>query len=132
MKMVHKKSGKAVMPGDEVQNSRGEKAVVVSLEKPRHAGSTGRVYVLLQDAKMSTGYYPDVYGLEWVEREDRKPCVEVQGVTLNFDRERLDHLKAERDACIKREELIFTFDGAPLRVDYAGYLIQYLETRIPK
>jgi hypothetical protein len=45
---------------------------------------------------------------------------------INFDREKLDRLKAEYEANKNKE--VFFFEGNALLPDYAKYMIQYLES----
>jgi len=63
-------TGKEVAKGDTVELSSGEMVTVDSIEKPRHGGSTGRVYIKYENGSIQ-GYYPSVVGAEWIEREDR-------------------------------------------------------------
>jgi len=73
MKLVHIETGKPVKRGETVRDFRGDLATVVGWDKPKHAGSTGRVYVKAGPvaAEWSQGFYPSVFDLEWIEREDR-------------------------------------------------------------
>lgn len=74
MKLVYEESGEEVKIGDVVILGRnGDNYIVANIEKPRHSGSTGRVYVYLEDGKPTEtqGFYPGVIGAEWIEREDR-------------------------------------------------------------
>ena len=70
MRLVYKSTQKEVKKGDG-HVIRGDVLVVAGWEKPRHPGSTGRVYVREESGKMSREYYPSVIGAEWIEREDR-------------------------------------------------------------
>jgi len=54
--------------GDVAHDFRGEAAIVTGWQEPRHAGSTGRVYVKEMGDRGFTGeYYPSVYGMKWAE-----------------------------------------------------------------
>jgi hypothetical protein len=70
MRLVYEKTGIEVQEGDKVETSRNEKVTVTSIEKPRHGGSTGRVYVEYENGSRG-GYYPVVVGAHWIEREDQ-------------------------------------------------------------
>lgn len=59
--------GRQVEVGDSVTGFRGEHATVVGWQEPRHAGSTGRVYV--REGTYESSYYPSVYNLKWKEQE---------------------------------------------------------------
>jgi len=72
MRLVHDATHLDVAEGDEVTDFRGDKAVVTGWDKPRHAGSTGRIYVRGYDHDYIQGYYPGVFDCTWVEREDRQ------------------------------------------------------------
>jgi hypothetical protein len=65
MQLFSTRTGKPVAKGEEVTDFRGEKAIVVGWEEPRHSGSTGRIYVRPQGAKLDEGYYPSVYDCEF-------------------------------------------------------------------
>jgi hypothetical protein len=71
MRLVHDDTGLEVEVGETVTDFRGEKARVVSIERPHHAGSTGRIYVQPLFAEWTQGYYPSVFNCTWIEREDR-------------------------------------------------------------
>lgn len=66
MKLVHKDTGKEVEVGDTVTSFRGDFATVRFFQKPHKPSSSG---------KFTTGggfeYYVGVFGLEWIDREDR-------------------------------------------------------------
>ena len=64
MQLVHKATRQPVQIGERIASFRGEFCTVESVEQPRHAGSTGRVYVRA-DAGWSQGFYPSVFDLEW-------------------------------------------------------------------
>jgi hypothetical protein len=74
MKLIYTATGEEVKVGDGVTLDKGENLVITSIEKPKHSGSTGRVYVELADQRgvhYARGYYPSVIGAKWVEREDQ-------------------------------------------------------------
>ena len=74
MRLIYEGTEKAVLVGDKVTLRDGVKAVITYLEKPRHGGSTGRVYVdVIRDDGTSSnrGFFPSVVGAEWIEREDQ-------------------------------------------------------------
>lgn len=86
MRLVYEDTGVEVKNGDEVETFRGAKVNVVHIEKPKHGGSTGRVYVKDIDATNDThcaGYFPSVIGAEWIEREDQgyvPPSIPMEAV----------------------------------------------------
>lgn len=70
MRLIYKDTGKEVKPGDKVKSFRDELATVVSFSKPHKPSSSGRV--LVDDGNgFQHEYYVSVYGMEWVDREDR-------------------------------------------------------------
>lgn len=126
-KLVHTATKKPANNGDMLTTFRGEIVFLASSTPPAHEGSTGRIRVKRDPAENSYAeYFPGVCDLEFVL------ATEDERRTLMFDREKLEQLKAMRKEAWRAEELIFTWDGAPMRVDYAKYLIDYLETRLPK
>ena len=67
MKLIYEKTGCEVKCGDVAHTFRGEAVYVEGWEEPRHAGSTGRVYVKeMRDHGCSASYYPSVIGAVWV------------------------------------------------------------------
>lgn len=71
LKLVHMNTGAEVEVGELVTDFRGDEAIVTGFEAPRHAASTGRVYVRPVDADWTQGYFPSVFDLEWIGRSDR-------------------------------------------------------------
>lgn len=74
MRLIYEKTGAEVRAGDIATSFRGEQYVVQSVELPRHAGSTGRMYVTRLDSetdapRYSSSYFPSVFGAKWVEQE---------------------------------------------------------------
>lgn len=70
MYLTYSKTQERVTVGDEVLTFRGEPVVVTGIELPKHAGSTGRVYVRSMDEHgTEEGFYPSVIGAEWVGRK---------------------------------------------------------------
>ncbi len=51
---------------------------------------------------------------------------------VDFNRPKLERLKAARDAALLAGHTAFTFEGACWLVDYAKYVIEYLEARLPR
>lgn len=74
MKLVYAATGVEVGAGDVITDPHngapGETWTVESIERPRHGGSTGRVYIT-SSLGYSQGYYPGVIGAEWVGRTDQ-------------------------------------------------------------
>ena len=67
MKLIYETTGKEVQSGDIAHDFRGDAAVITGWQEPRHAGSTGRVYVReMNDQAFEGAYYPSVYGMKWV------------------------------------------------------------------
>ena len=50
--------------------------------------------------------------------------------TITFTGPMLDRLKKRHDQAVKAADGSFIFDGHEFNTDYAGYLIQYLETKL--
>ncbi len=51
---------------------------------------------------------------------------------VNFDRAKMERLRTARAAAILQGHSAFEFEGAMWLVDYAKYVIEYLEQRLPK
>lgn len=51
---------------------------------------------------------------------------------VNFDRKKLEELKAARTAGLLDGTPTFVFEGNIWFVQYAAYVIEYLEARLPK
>lgn len=79
MKLIYSKTGKPVAIGDEIDyvhhndpaGTEPTKLIVWHVEKPHKPGSTGRVYASPSGEHRGGGYYPSVYDMEWIEREDQ-------------------------------------------------------------
>lgn len=71
MRLVHTSTGKEVQIGDSVVSFREEKATIVHITKPHKPASTGRVGVKFSGSGSVSEYFPGVFGLDWIEREDR-------------------------------------------------------------
>ena len=52
--------------------------------------------------------------------------------TINFDRKKLEALRQAHAEALKEGRKEFVFEGNDLYTPYAGYLIEYLDSRIPK
>ncbi len=63
LKLVDR-NGDAVVKGKKYADFRGEHAVVTGWQEPKHAGSTGRVYV--RRGKSDAEYYPSVFDMKWI------------------------------------------------------------------
>lgn len=77
MKLIYEATGEEVKVGDRGIMLRGEehdRVVVTAIERPRHPGSTGRIYVAPSEEKAfeAQGYFPSVFGAVWIEREDQR------------------------------------------------------------
>lgn len=59
--LVREDTNLRVDAGDPVWSFRGEQSVLIGGHPPRHAGSTGRVYV-----EGGGEYFPSVFGLIWL------------------------------------------------------------------
>jgi hypothetical protein len=68
LKLVHMSTQKEVEIGEVLKGRNGEVSVT-GWEEPRHAASSGRVYVL--DGSFSAEYFPHVFDLEFIGRTDR-------------------------------------------------------------
>lgn len=51
---------------------------------------------------------------------------------FHWNRAKLEQFKKDYEAAYKYGEDEFTFEGHPFLVDYAKYLIEYLEGMLPK
>lgn len=79
MKLVYKDTNKEVNLGDVIKHvhhnapagTKPETLVVTHIEKPRHGGSTGRVYASKPGRTDGQGFFPSVFDMEWIEREDQ-------------------------------------------------------------
>lgn len=73
MYLTYSKTQERVAIGDMTRTFRGDRVVVTNIELPKHAGSTGRVYVrVIDEGNMEgteQGFYPSVIGAEWVGRK---------------------------------------------------------------
>ena len=68
MKLVYENTGCEVKVGEPARTFRGETVYIEGWEEPRHAGSTGRVYVKeMRENGFTCGYYPSVIGAVWVQ-----------------------------------------------------------------
>jgi len=67
MKLVHEKTAEVINIGDKVTTFRGEKGTLMSVQEPRHSGSTGRVGVKLKGTKYLSLFYPSVIDAKWSE-----------------------------------------------------------------
>jgi hypothetical protein len=66
MKLLYKKSKEEVKINDTVFSFRGEKYTVVSMTKPLHACSTGRIVV--KNEHRQSEFFPSVFDLEWSQQ----------------------------------------------------------------
>ena len=66
MKLVYVNSNREVAVGDRVLTFRGEECVVQGYVKPHKPSSTGFVYVIDKENKVSQ-FYPSVIGAVWIE-----------------------------------------------------------------
>jgi len=64
-KLVNAETGKAVFPGDEIVNFRGEYAVLKGGTAPHKPSSQGKVYTMDGFGEK----YASVYGLKWQQEE---------------------------------------------------------------
>ena len=67
--LVSEKNERKIRVGEIVTTFRGETAKLKSVERPRHPGSTGRVYLDVNGSMH--GYYPGVIGAKWKELPDK-------------------------------------------------------------
>lgn len=80
MKLVYTATRKPVAIGDEIAyvhhtapvGTPPKTLTVTDIVKPKHGGSTGRVYAAEEWLHGSGGCFPAVYGMEWIEREDQQ------------------------------------------------------------
>lgn len=70
--LVYSDSGRPVLTGDIIRDRRDGNVTVTGWQVPRHAGSSGRVYVSRgKISGASDSYFPHVFGLEFINRIDR-------------------------------------------------------------
>lgn len=70
MKLVYEATGQPVRVGDHITLRDGMEVEVTGVEAPRHASSTGRVYVKgRRKGDWARGFFPSVIGARWVEEE---------------------------------------------------------------
>lgn len=74
--MVRQDTGVPVKRGAILEHESA-RFILSDLELPRHAASSGRVYVRKLGARDETaqGFFPHVFGLEWIQRNDRGETV---------------------------------------------------------
>lgn len=66
-KLINSKTGEEIKIGSEVTTNRdGEKCTLKRFDPPRHAGSTGRVYVVFPGDPGWKEYFPSVIGAKIV------------------------------------------------------------------
>lgn len=100
-KLVHA-DGRIVQKGDEVIDFRGDKAIVVSWVPPKFEGKSGKVYVkenMKNGQSWEMGYYPEVYGLKWIDLPWDKKDVEdifVEDIPVNAPEEKVDITYTEK------------------------------------
>jgi hypothetical protein len=66
MTLIYTSTNKLVRVGDKVKD-----AVVTGWREPQHLGSSGRVYVTIQDQPRE--FFPNVYGMKFVEAQEVAP-----------------------------------------------------------
>lgn len=75
MKLIHEATGEPAKIGEMLTDRDGQQAKLLSIREPHSPASTGRVYVEWdaedEDDRFRQEYFPSVFGLEWIEREDR-------------------------------------------------------------
>lgn len=73
MKLIHTKTLKNVELGDLVTSFRGGRGIVKHFVPPHKPGSSGHVSVKVSGDHDREAYnYVGVWGLEWIDREDRR------------------------------------------------------------
>ena len=72
MKLVYTATGDPVMEGDTVISRTGPATVAQGIgEPPRHAGSTGRIWVT--EGGYDGTYFPGVFGCRWTHDAGDQP-----------------------------------------------------------
>lgn len=72
MRLIHTATGEEAEVGDLVTSFRDENAIIKHFVPPHKPSSSGHVSITYLDRKTMPGYnYVGVWGLEWIEREDR-------------------------------------------------------------
>ena len=68
MKLVFENTGCEVKVGEVAYTFKGDAVYIEGWEEPRHAGSTGRVYVKeFKGRGFNASYFPSVIGAVWVQ-----------------------------------------------------------------
>lgn len=72
MRLIHKKTGLEIGVGDIVALDN-QQVKILHAPKPHSPASSGKVTVMIRDnlGEHEVTYYAGVFGLEWIEREDR-------------------------------------------------------------
>lgn len=82
MRLINKQTGKEVYAGDTIQDPDGNDVMVINCSKPHKPASSGKIVVSGVD-NQAYERYVSVFGLEWIEREDRgwvHPEVELKRI----------------------------------------------------
>lgn len=67
--LVNEKTGEPLNVGDKLTTFRGEECILTDATPPKHAASTGRVYVKDNPNQPYPGeYFPSVVGAKWVQQ----------------------------------------------------------------
>lgn len=69
MKLIFKQSGEEVKVGDEIIDDSGKVLTIIRADMPHKPSSSG--IVIVQEDNCQRECYAQVFGLEWIEREDQ-------------------------------------------------------------
>jgi hypothetical protein len=53
-------------------------------------------------------------------------------MNIDFDRAKLERLKVRVKEAVEKDEQTFKFEGSEFMLSYAKYVIEYLESKLPK
>ena len=102
MKLVFEGTSNVVTVGTVFPYEQGDETMVnltvTHIEKPRHPGSTGRVTASENGEPGWQPFFPSVYGMEWIEREDRTLDSGGRILTPNDNLGLMARIKSAQDA----------------------------------
>ena len=102
MKLVFEGTSNVVTVGTVFPYEQGDGTMVnltvTHIEKPRHPGSTGRVTASENGEPGWQPFFPSVYGMEWIEREDRTLDSGGRILTPNDNLGLMARIKSAQDA----------------------------------
>lgn len=122
MKLYHVANNRQVAIGDTVQRVDGAVGKVRGWEQPQAEDDTGYVIVRFGGMDPAINVEPAMLNMEWRE------CAEL--LIGNFDVPKREAFRAAYDKAVKAKAQTFNFDDNVYLVDYAKYLLQYLDVKL--